>query len=406
VSGSILKVAVRRAGGGFEQPQALFDGGPTQGICFVNTAMSSGGEALVVFGVTTSPTTASACRPYAAVRRPGYDRFDDASQLDPGDSNFVPQIALDDRGNGLIAWRGDGTTTVKLARHAAGGGFDRLPDVAVAGETVPVEGGALVLRASPAGRALLGFPSSANGGHVHVAAAVGDITTGFGRAEVLSGPADLSSPELGAYFDGGAGADGTLALTWRSSGRGHTRTQAAYIGPGDSRLTSRQTVSVSGYGIQSPQLVVTDKGRVTVTWLRLVHNGVRAIEAASADGGRFGSAQRLASEGVGVRPGPVIAVSSRGEQYIAWNSTDPSPPVGYSVIRGARASSGTGRFGRALDVLRARTNINEQVADVQLYPAADGAMLAAVRRDRGQPGEPFFSGTPYAWDLRSYAEGG
>jgi hypothetical protein len=25
------------------------------------------------------------------------------------------------------AWRGDGTTTVKLARHAAGGGFEPLP---------------------------------------------------------------------------------------------------------------------------------------------------------------------------------------------------------------------------------------------------------------------------------------
>jgi hypothetical protein len=248
----------------------------------------------------------------------------------------------------------------------------------------------------PTGRAVLGFPSLVGEGRVRAAAAVGDTTSGFtAPAAVLSGPADLSSGQLGAYFDGAAGADGTLALTWRSSGRGRTRTQVAYVGPRESDLTSRRTESVSGYSIQTPRIAVTPGGRVTAMWLRLVGDGRRAVEAASADGGRFSSAQRISGTGAQARPEPVIELNSRGEQFIVWN-TGTFAPGATSVIESAKASSRTGRFGRVLDVLRARTNIGETAGDFHVLRGADGAMLAVVRRDRR-------SG-PSRWDLRSYAE--
>jgi hypothetical protein len=151
-------------------------------------------------------------------------------------------------------------------------------------------------------------------------------------------------------------------------------------------------------------MVVTDEGRVTVTWLRLLGDGARAVEAASAEGGRFGDDQRLSGGDVMSRPRPVIGANSRGEQFIAWNSRDRRPPISYSVIESAKASSRNGRFGRTLDVLRARTNIKELAGDFQLYRGANGAMLAAVRRDRGNPDVEFSAALPYAWDLRSYAE--
>jgi hypothetical protein len=401
----VLKAAIRPAGGGFGNAQTIYEGDPAGSVCWVNTGIAPNGEAVVLFGVTAEAGDVGRCLPHAAVRRPGEDRFGDAMRISDVAADYRPQIAFDGQGNALVAWRGPNTTTVKVARHGAGAGFEQLPDVAVTGETVPRLGGPLVLRVSqPTGRAILGFPTTADGDRVRVGGAVGSVAGGFNPGEVLSGPADLSSGQLGSYFDGGAGGEGTLALTWRSSGRGRTRAQAAYVGPGEANLTSARTESLSGYSIQSPQMVVTEEGRVTVTWLRLLGNGRRAVEAASAEGGRFGVAQRLSSGDVLPRPRPLIAVNSRGEQFVAWNSRDPRPPISYSVIESAKASSRTGRFGRTLDVLRARTNINESAGEAKLYRAANGAMLAAVRRDRGEPDAPFFGGSPYAWDLRSYAE--
>src|SRR5829696_399048 len=383
---SVVKAAIRRTGGGFGDAQTVYDGGTNNSICWINSGIAPNGDAVVLFGVTDQAGSASGCLPHAAVRAPGSDRFGSATRISDVPADFRPEVAFDQQGNALIAWRGEDTTTVKLARHEAGGGFTPLPDVAVPGETVPRGGGRLVLRVSaPTGRAILGFPTTAGGDRVRVGTAVGSVVGGFNPGRVLSGPADLGSSQLGPYFDGGAGADGTLALTWRSSGRGRTRTQAAYVGPGESDLTAQRTESLSGYSIQSPQMVVTDEGRVTVTWLRLLGNGARAVEAASAEGGRFGDDQRLSGGDVMPRPRPVIGENSRGEQFIAWITRDPRPPIGYSVVESSKASSRTGRFGRTLDVLRARTNIKELAGDVQLYRAANGAMLAAVRRDRGNP---------------------
>lgn len=400
----IVKASVRTAGGGFGDPQTVFDGGPDGTVCWTTTGIAPNGEAILAFGAAaaTPDHSPAPCRPYAAVRAPGAAGFGEPVLLADTPADYLPSVELDAEGNGLIAFRGEQTTAVQVVRHPAGGGFTPPQSVAVAGEVVPRHQGRTILRVSQeTGRAILGFPSQVDENRVHVAAAIGSTREGFpSAADVLSGPADLSSGQLGPYFDGAAGEDGTLALTWRSSGRGRTRAQAAYAEPADTRLTTRDTQSLSGYSIQVPRLTVTPSGRVTAMWLRLLGNGRRAVEAASAaPGERFARAQRLTGGEVMPRPNPVIESNSRGEQFIAWNRSDALARADYSVIESAKASSRTGRFGRTLDVLRARTRIGERAREFDLHRSANGAMLATVKRSRLETG----SGGMF-WDLRSYGE--
>jgi hypothetical protein len=389
----LLKASIRHGGGGFGAPQTVFDAGPDRALCWERTATADSGETILLFGVGPQPPTGGSCPAFFAVRAAGASSFGPPTPL-PGAPADRPQIALDAAGNGLIAWRSEGLTAVQVARYTAGGTVGPPQAVAVAGETVPRFEGPVVLRVSrPTGRAVIGFPSSAGGDHVHVAAAVGTVADGFGEPQVLSGPADLSSGQLGAYFDGDAGDDGTLALAWRSSGRGKTRTQAAYAGPTDS-LTVRRTVSVSGYSVQTPRVVVTPQGRVTVAWLRLTGNATRALEAASADGGRFSRSQRVSNSNVVPRPQPVLELNSRGDQFLVWSSDIKGF---HSRVDSAKASSRSGRFSRVINVLRTRTNslprTSELVGDFIALPGPNGALYTAVRRDKS---------SSLFWDLRSY----
>ena len=395
----VVKAAVRKGDGGFGRPQTIVDAGSGATICWWEVAVADTGEAILSYGVGEEMRGFTSCRSFIATRVPGGDGFGAPAELPGGVVGDRPVIAFDSRGNALIAWRGENLTAVQVARYTAGGNVTPPQAVAVPGEVVPRFDGPLVLRVSePTGRAVLGFPSSANGGQgVHVAASVGTVTNGFAEPQVLSGPADLSSGQLGAYFDGDAGDHGTLALAWRSSGRGRTRTQVAYVNGNETDLTVDRTTSVSGYSVQTPRIVVTPNGRVTVSWLRLVGDGARRLEASSANGGRFSRAQIVSGPRVDSRPQPVLEVNSRGEQFLVWSRSERNRG-NHFVVESAKASSRTGRFGGTLDVLRARTSIGETAGDFIVLPGAtrDGSMYAAVRRDRR-------SGGAY-WDLRSYGE--
>jgi hypothetical protein len=391
-----LKASIRQGSGAYGAPQTIFDAGANGFICWEQTATAGSGESILVFGVGSGQPNGDSCPAFVAVRAPGAGSFGTPTPLPGPPADYRPEIALDAAGNGLIAWRGQRLTAVQVARYTAGGTVSPPQAVAVPGETVPRFEGPVVLRVSrPTGRALIGFPSSANGGDtVHVGAATGTVTTGFSQPHVLSGPADLSSGQLGSYFDGDAGDDGTLALAWRSSGRGKTRAQAAYVGPDDEGLTARRTVSVSGYSVQTPRVVVTLQGRVTVAWLRLTGSARRALEAASADGGRFSRPQRVSSSNVVARPQPVLELNSRGDQFLVWSSDIKGF---HSHVDSAKASSRTGRFSRVINVLRTRTNAlprtSELVGDFVVLPGPNGAMFTAVRRDES---------SSRFWDLRSY----
>ena len=392
----ILRAALRTGGADFGPPRTVYDAGEQNTLCFVETAIADNGEAILAFGVSPRQPTGGPCRLYLATRAPGADRFGPPQQVTDADTS-PPRIAMDARGNGLIAWRTATSQTVQVARHPAGGGFTPPQSVGVGGEIVPRYEGPLVLRvAEPTGRAVLGFPSGRAGRRVHVAAAVGDTTNGFpARANVLSGPADLGSGQLGAYFDGDAGADGTLALTWRSSGRRKTRTQAAYVGPRATRITAARTRSVSGYGVQVPRVAVTRQGRVTVTWVRLVRSNVRALEATTAFRGGFARAERIRSSRVASRPNPIVETNSRGDQWVVWARTGNVGVPGLA-IESSRASARSGRFGRIIPIARSSGRDNT-VTDMELYRGASGAMLAAVLRTRENP-------TTLTWELHTNGE--
>jgi hypothetical protein len=387
----LLKASVRQAGGGFGDPQTVFDAGPDGFICWQKSATADSGESVLLFGVGRGQPNGDSCPVFAAVRAAGATGFGTPTPLPGPPADYRPQIALDTAGNGLIAWRSQATTAVQVARYTAGGTLSAPQAVAVPGETVPRFDGPVVLSVSrPTGRAVIGFPSTANGGDsVHVGAATGTTATGFSQPVVLSGPADLSSAQIGPFFDAAAGDDGTLALTWRASGRRKTRTQVAYVPGTRTDLTVRRTTSVSGNSVQTPRVVVAPNGRVTVAWLRLTGNAGRAIEAASANGGRFSRPQRIYGNDVVPNPQPVLKLDSRGDQFLVW-----ATGVGnHTAVDSARASARTGRFGRAQPVLRARTSIRELVRDFLVLPGPSGSMFTAVQRARS---------TASFWDLRSY----
>src|SRR5205085_12505487 len=135
------------------------------------------------------------------VRSPGAPQFADPVQLSDASARTL-QVALDDRGNGLVAWGDRLAHDIAVVRHPAGGGFEPAQTLGVPGEdAVPGAGGPLMLRVSGAtGRGIVAFPTQGARSFT-VAAAVGDTQTGFGPAERISAAA-------ASRFDPAAGAGG------------------------------------------------------------------------------------------------------------------------------------------------------------------------------------------------------
>jgi hypothetical protein len=357
--------ALRPAGAEFGPPQTLYEAAPGERICQQASAMSSSGEALVVFSVSTNGAMDQlACRVYVAVRSPGADQFADPVQLSDATARTL-QVALDDRGNGLVAWGDRLAGDITVVRHPAGGGFDSGQTLGVPGElAVPGAGGPLMLRVSGGtGRAIIAFPTQGPRSFT-VAAAVGDTETGFGEAGRISRGA-------ASRFDLAAGAEGTLAIAWRgTSEQKHAR--VARLAPGVNSLSQADRFTFPGLHTVEVAVAISDTGRVTVAWSRLIaHGHHRSVEAATAAPSRqFTRPQLLSDQGAHLSAALRLATSSTGSQFLTWLEGR----FGLSV-NWARAPARTGRFGRAHPLAR-----REQGFGVELYRGARGAMLLVLQQ--------------------------
>jgi hypothetical protein len=369
--------ALQSPGGEFGPPQPLYAAAPGERICQQASAMSASGEALVVFAVSSNGAEDQlACRVYAAVRPPGATQFTEPVQLSDVTARTL-QVALDERGNGLIAWGDRIAHDIAVVRHPAGGGFEPAQTLAVPGElAVPGAGGPLLLRVSAGtGRAIIGFPTQGPRSFT-VAAAVGDTQTGFGAAGRISRAA-------ASRFDLAAGAEGTLAIAWRgTSAQKHAR--VARLGPGVSSLSKADRSTFPGLHAVEVAVAIGGTGRVTVAWSRLIEHGFhRSVEAASAAPSRqFTRPQLLSGQGGHLSAGLRLATSSTGSQFLTWLEGR----FGLSV-HWARAPARTGKFAKGHPLGR-----REQGFGVELYRGAQGAMLLVLQ----QAG---------AWRLFTYGEG-
>jgi hypothetical protein len=372
------EVAALRSGGGeFGPPQTLYDAAPGERICQQASAMSASGEALVVFAVSSNGSTDQlACRVFAAVRPPGAAQFADPVQLSDATARTL-QVALDDRGNGLIAWGNRLAHDIVVVRHPAGGAFEPAQTLGIPGElAVPGAGGPLMLRVSAGtGRAIIAFPTEGPRSFT-VAAAVGDTETGFGEAGRISRGA-------ASRFDLAAGAEGTLAIAWRGTSA-QKRARVARLGPGVSSLSKADRSTFPGLHAVEVAVAVGDTGRVTVAWSRLIaHGHHRSVEAATAPPSRqFTRPQLLSDQGAHLSAGLRLSTSSTGSQFLTWLEGR----FGLSV-HWARAPARTGKFARGHPLGR-----REQGFGVELYRGARGAMLLVLQ----QAG---------AWRLFTYGEG-
>jgi hypothetical protein len=357
--------ALRPPGGEFAQPQTLYEAAPGERICQQASAMSASGEALVVFAVSTNGASDQlACRVYVAARAAGAPQFAAPVQLSDATARTL-QVALDDRGNGLVAWGDRVAHDIVVARHPAGGGFAPAQTLGVPGESaMPGAGGPLMLRVSSGtGRAIIAFPTEGAQSFT-IAAAVGDTQTGFG-------PAGRIAMAAASRFDLAAGAEGTLAIAWRgASTQKHAR--VARLAPAVSSLSKAERSTFPGLHAVEVAVAIGDTGRVTVAWSRLIaHGHYRSVETATAPASRpFSRPQMLSAKGAHLSAGLRLATSSTGSQFLTWLEGR----FGLDA-RWARAPAATGKFGSAHPL-----GHGEQGFDPELLRGARGAMLLMLQQ--------------------------
>lgn len=353
--------ALRLPGGAFAGPQVLAEGVT---VCDDAAAMSNSGYAVVAF---TAAAADGRCLPYASLLKPGSDHFDPPVQLSTNRA-ATPQVALDNRGNALVAWVDKDSDAVLISRYLPHGlGFQTSQRLFVDGqEPAAPDFGPLLLRVSPpTGAAIIAFPSL-DGFRKRPAVSIGGTVTSFDPPRLLAGPSSFNS----AYdrrVDAAAGADGTLAVVWRGGDRQMRRVKIARVGPGAESITRDDVNAISDLHAAEVALAIADDGRVTVAWSRLSAHGKRdVVEAATcAPSEHCGRPQLLSSNGLpgGVRP--EAATSSSGVQFVSWLT-----PTG---VDWAMGSAHTGRFGKAHRLTSAT-----DVAQQRLLRGRHSAMLATV----------------------------
>ena len=382
--------------------QPIFEGGDNERVCEFSAAVGPGGRALVVYGVSPpwepSPVNydADRCSLRARVRPTRDAPFGPEMRLsDPARVEAI-QARFDAGGRALVAWTQPMASTIDASIRAVRidpvTGPSAQQEVAVPGETPSIQTRPR-LRVSANGRALIAFASRRPGGSgSHVAAANGDTASGFTPAEVMSGPAILQA-NYGSDVDAAIGDDGTVSVVWRAGREASAKVQGAVAGPAEP-LDATRTETLSRAQARGPRVTV-GAGRATFAWFRLVPGAGRSIESRFArPGDGYSRVQRLSTREVTPRP-PQVESARSGAAWITWGAR-PDSTTAFAVLEARKLTVQTQRYSRILDILRARTNLDELIASYDLVALPGDAMLAVVLRQR--PGSGQF------WQLRTYGE--
>lgn len=378
-----VEAAFRPAGGRFRAPQRLGAGAYT----YPQLAVNARGDALVAWaggsypGLTVQAAFRKAGKPFGPAERVG----------SAGDLLLGLRAALDPRGNGIVLWRADryDTSPLQAALRPSGGTF-------AATQILTPDAGAFALALDARGNTTAVW--SRYGGDWVVQSA----TRARGGLR-FGAPRDLSTPGYNALDpDIAADAAGNAVVVWqRSQGRDFivqavTRSVLKVSKPGSGSAGGQGSwlgwAVLSEAAAHEPRLAVDGRGNATAVWGTKNGTDQGVVQAAFRPvGGRFRAPQDISPPGLWA--GPDLGVDEAGNATAVWASGSP-PAV---LVRAATRPAG-GSFGPPHDlaqpdrlVFSPRIAVNARGDAAALWIASDGesyVVRAAFRPAGGTFGAP------------------
>ncbi len=230
-----------------------------------------------------------------------------------GQNAFNPQVAIDDDGDAVFTWeRSDGVNQrVEARARAAGGSLSAVQLLSAAGR----DAGAPQVAIDDDGDAVFTWERS-DGTNQRIQARARSAAGVLGAIENLSGPGENASvPQVAVD------ADGDAVFTWERSDGTNQRIQArarSAIGA----LSGVQTLSVAGQDAEAPQVAVDADGDAVFVWERVDNSGNERIQAQTRSAaGALGVVQTLSVAGRDAHFAQV-AIDDDGEAAATWQRFD------------------------------------------------------------------------------------
>jgi hypothetical protein len=324
---TVIRARVRTSGGRLGPLQTVSPRGLAHGPAI---AVNRRGDALAAW--SQARTGGHGVRVLVASRRHGH-RFGPARALGPGQALFAatPRLAMNARGDAVLAWRATGTSLL-VAYRRAGHGFGRPQRLVSppAADQLQIRDPAVAIDAS--GNAYVAWVSApraernqplrgANG----VRFAQRSRTGRFGRPRIVSGPDPAFEPSLAV------GRDHTVVLVWRAGDSSGGNPIRASIRPPGGVFGSPQQLSAPLFAVpgqtpestaHAPLVARTPGGETVAAWAETAYTRAlgdyQQVGVATAPaGGAFGPPAVLTATGQSSGD-PALAVDDRGRIGAVW----------------------------------------------------------------------------------------
>ncbi len=303
-SGGAVRAVFRPAGGRLRAPVDISM--PNVAARALGLAMNEEGDAAAVW--------ADGNEAFAAVRA-GTGRFEPRGGYALGPwadaIRSGPVVALDARGDATVVW-GSGSYpnfAVEAATRPAGGSWTQ-PETISTPETQPI---GLALAVDPKGNAIVAWTKTGDTG-VGIETAFRPAGGGWEAPRELSAAnASYGSPQVALSSSG----DGIVA--WECCFPS-SRIEAARFSMPSRTSQPPEDVSPPGVAAEAPQLALDAKGDALAVWYASSSSVVQA--ATGRPGGHFG-APRFVGRGISGAQ-LVLATNARGDAIVAWQRGSPS----------------------------------------------------------------------------------
>jgi PKD domain len=318
-----VQVATRPPAGNFSAPLDLSPAG-NELTNAAQVAEDAAGEATVVWNSSVEKTDYVVEADTVANGIPSAP----AKLSEPGQSATFPTVAVDERGDAIVAWtRFDGADEIVQATfRPAGGSFEPTASVSAAGGSAATPRVAI----DAAGDATVVWERN-NGVNEIVEEATRPAATGkFAPAVALSNPAEGAiQPSVAVN------AEGDTAVAWVRVGASNV-TQAT-VRPAGGKFSEPANLSGNGFNADHPQVALDGRGDPTVVWARTLGFEIVVEYANGTPVGAFSPPEGLAFEAWY----PSIAEDAAGDTLVGY-ATVRTPTAG-AVFRPAGGAFGAGQ---------------------------------------------------------------
>ena len=299
--GQEVQAATVSESGAIGTPQTLSSGGSNEDPA---VAVDDEGNAVVVWRRSNGGDVVIQANTLSELGVPGSRQTVSDDAQDAND----PAVGVDADGDALIAWTfGSGANRRIQAGVRTAAGQLELPD------TLPDTGGAAVIpevAMSDDGEAVVawlgddGTASRVRAVTVSAAGAIGPLAT------VSTAAVDAESVGVGIDDDGDA------VISWLRFADQHFRVYARTLSAAGA-LGARQTLSRAGENAFQPEVAVAANGRSAVTWQRFDGSDRRIQAVALSAAGVPGTVKTLSASGSDGNS-PAVAIDADGDSVIVW----------------------------------------------------------------------------------------